>query len=139
MGEVIEVYSIGSTQKAVTGDYYQVHSMRNPPSVIVPSGNPATFLDETFEILTSRIERVSFVDQYQNRTDEYFTIDPRHQKKILMLVEQCEINRLKRAKQQLENWYGKEQDKNKRIVNTNLLTRIKWLFTGVKLEQGVNK
>lgn len=134
MSELIEVYSIGATQKAVTGDHYQVHSMKNPPSVIVPSGNPATFLSETIEILTSRIERVSFVDQYQNRTDEYFTIDPRHQEKILMLVGQCEIDRLKRAKKELESWYGKEQYRNKRIINTSLLTRLKWLFTGVKLE-----
>lgn len=133
MSELIDVFNISSAKKAVKGEYYQVHAFDAPPMIVVPTCEPAQFMDKV-EILTSRIERVSFIDQYQNRTDEYFTIDPRHQKKILALVGQCEIDRLKRAKKQLEEWYGKEQGKSKRLLNTSVLTRIKWLFTGVKLE-----
>lgn len=133
MSELIDVYNISSKKEAVKGEYYQVMAFDAPPMVVVPSGEPAQFMEKV-EVLTSRIERVSFVDQYQNRTDEYFTIDPRHQKKILMLVEQCEIDRFKKAKKQLEEMYGNEQGRNKRIINASILTRIKWLFTGVKLD-----
>ena len=114
------------------GDYYQGHAFNAPPMVVIPSGEPAQFLEKV-EVLTSRIERVSFIDDHQNRIDEYFTIDPRVQEKILLLVEQCEIDRYKRTKKQLEEMYGNEQSKNKKIINTGIATRIKWLFTGVKL------
>ena len=132
MSKLISVYNIRSTEKAVMGDYYQVHTFNAPPMVVIPSGEPAQFLEKV-EVLTSRIERVSFIDDHQNRIDEYFTIDPRVQEKILLLVEQCEIDRYKRTKKQLEEMYGNEQSKNKKIINTGIATRIKWLFTGVKL------
>jgi len=139
MERMIEVYTIESKQKAVMGDIYRTYSYDRPPLTVVPSGEPAAFLDQSVEVLTSRIETACFVDCFGNRTEKYFTIDPSKEQLILAMIERREINRLQGAKMILEEMIDEKRNQIKSFTSSGVLTRIKWVFTGVKLEQGVKK
>lgn len=137
---IVDVFNIGSRKEAVIGSHYSVRYFEAPPIPVMNSqGDMAMYLDGKVETKTSYIERISFRDHYNRVTEKFITIDPKDRDEILLLVGGSEINRLERALRDLEKMWDRDTSKLKKIVTCGFFTRLKWLFTGIKLEQEASK
>jgi len=134
--KLIEVIKISSRREAVIGDHYRYASYDSPmPARIIPDGELATFIDSAINEMSSPIEKVCFRHESGYVSEKFMCVHPKDKEEISLLIDMSEANRLEKAKFTVEKWLDKERKKIEFINRQSWVTRLKWVFTGIKLEK----
>lgn len=137
---MVEIVGISSKREAVIGDTYRVHSFEQQmPARVIETGEMVNYIDNKVEILHSNIERVCFRHASGYVEEKFMCLHPKDKKEIQLLIDMHESNRLEKAKFNVEKWLDKEKNKVNFMQRQSWVTRLKWVFTGIKLEQEANK
>jgi len=121
-------------EEAMVGDYIDmIESYRHHDHNVMPLLGTSEGIEPfevTIEKFTAPIKTVRFSD---SRPDQYWAVDPQDKSEILTCIESMEIEKLNNRLTECRNELHDRFIKIKQYENAGHWTRVKWLFTGVKI------